>query len=407
MNAEATTVPFHPTKVDVVCTKLRTWNTKHPGNIYFNKLIQEKVPSIQNDAQFRPMANELIEYVISEKGARFLKLSDKECFANNLTPKVCTVMNRKQCLHKVIRSMRTAYARHHGNLPARTKSPSKLKRKMYEAKPGNRPIQEHALQLISLVCNTRRSEPYRVLDKPIPISNGNKNDDEDNENNNSSTEVPVQIMETEKHRLMRLQMRHRYASAHASKMSSIEFSKKLLELWGGSLVRVKLPKDDVKQQSPATNSDSPPTATKGRPKKPKQPRVQSQSPQTQQVTINVPAINSIVQDVEAPRGSPFAKSQESRLPKPLLSNTTLVKSSPIVARRLVMQQQHHHPNTTTATTTTPSGVASLYPTTLFSNNNTTATAISPITTNNNNNNNGSPRDGLILELSTSVAPSET
>lgn len=282
MKAPMESVPFHPTNDDVVCTKLRTWNTKHPGNLYFNKLVQEKVPSIKNDADFRTVAEGLIEFVTIQKGTRFLKLSDKDFFAGR-TPSHCSVMNRRQCLHKVIRSMRTAHARFHGNPPRRSKNKPRRKRAtVYEAKQGERPIHPHALQLISLVCNSTQNLSYRVLDKPGPEYT-------------SETEP-------EKHRLMRLQMRHRFASAKASKMSPIEFSKKLLELWGGKLERVTREVPTPKVASNEVRNDNSDCA---------------------------PADKNIVQDVEAPKGSPFAPSyQENQSPKEeiLLSKSEFARS---------------------------------------------------------------------------------
>ena len=100
----------------------------------------------------------------------------------------------------------------------------------------DRPIVQYALDLISLVCNnaccakdatqasgTQRCyqpcrQVHRVLDKP---AFGRTTD-----------------TESEKERLMRLQFRHRFASAVSTGMSPIEFSKKLLELWGGRLEEV-------------------------------------------------------------------------------------------------------------------------------------------------------------------------
>jgi hypothetical protein len=343
MKAETESVPFNPTEADVVCTKLRTWNTKHPGNLVFNKLIQGKIPSIKNDADFRTVADELIDFVIIQKGARFLKLSDKEFFAGN-TPRMCSIMNRKQCLHKVMRSMRTAHARFHGTMTPRSKNkPRKKRSKGYEAKPGDRPIHSHALQLISMVCNSSsKNLAYRVLDKPSP-------------------EYTLET-EPEKHRLMRLQIRHRFASAKASNMSPIEFSKRLLELWGGTLSRVtpQMPRPKVLEQAKSDICDSSPVPQK------------------------------VVQDVEAPMGSPFAtfakSSVENQSAKEelLLSKNDLVKAS-----------------TTTTTTTTTTTAPHSEPIVTF------ATVPNPLVQSTSSSVEASyQRDGLISELSTSVPPSE-
>jgi hypothetical protein len=339
MKAETESVPFNPTEADVVCTKLRTWNTKHPGNLVFNKLIQGKIPSIKNDADFRTVADELIDFVIVQKGARFLKLSDKEFFAGK-TPRMCSVMNRKQCLHKVMRSMRTGHARLHGTMTPRSKNkPKKRRPKGYQAKPGDRPIHPHALQLISMVCNsTSKNLAYRVLDKPSP-------------------EYTLET-EPEKHRLMRLQIRHRFASAKASNMSAIEFSKRLLELWGGTLSRVT----------------------------PQMPRPKALAEAKSDLSDPSPVPQKVVQDVEAPMGSPFAKSSvEPQTAKEELffSKNDLVKASTTTTAATTTTAPHSEPIVTFASVSNPliqstsSSVEASY-----------------------------QRDCLISELSTSVPPSE-
>jgi hypothetical protein len=351
MKAETESVPFNPTEADVVCTKLRTWNTKHPGNLVFNKLIQGKIPSIKNDADFRTVADELIDFVIIQKGARFLKLSDKEFFAGN-TPRMCSIMNRKQCLHKVMRSMRTAHARFHGTMTPRSKNkPRKKRSKGYEAKPGDRPIHPHALQLISMVCNSNsKNLAYRVLDKPSP-------------------EYTLET-EPEKHRLMRLQIRHRFASAKASNMSAIEFSKRLLELWGGTLSRV----------TPRGGTLSRVTPQMPLPKALEKALEKAKS----DISDSSPVPQKVVQDVEAPMGSPFAKSSvenQSAKEELLLSRNDLVKAS----------------TTTTTTTTAPHSE----PIGIF------AAVSNPLVQSASSSVEASyQRDGLISELSTSVPPSE-
>jgi hypothetical protein len=183
-------IAFEPTENDIVCTKLRTWNARHPGNMFFNQMIATKVPCINQDSDFRNFAAEIID-LITTKGGSFLKLNDKDCRDGGSHPKFCTVMNQKQCIHRVVRSLRTAHAKLHGTAPPR--KPNKYRRKskkQYEATAGDRFIHPHALQLISLVCNHVGQNAFRVLDKPI-------------------AEYTVDT-EPEKERLMRLQVR-RYA----------------------------------------------------------------------------------------------------------------------------------------------------------------------------------------------------
>jgi hypothetical protein len=86
---------------------------------------------------------------------------------------------------------------------------------VYKAVKGERHINDHALKLITIVCSQRNpSTAHRILDVPFG--------DED-----------------EKERLMRLQLRQRFASASSIGMTPIEFGRKILNLWGGKLIRVQ------------------------------------------------------------------------------------------------------------------------------------------------------------------------
>ena len=186
-------IAFEPADIDVVCTKLRTWNCKHPGNLVFNQAMGEKIPLIQHDRDFRIFAENLIETVL-QRGGRFLKLDDKDCRGDglgHLRPKLCAVMTQKQMIHRVLRSLRTAHAKFHGTMPPRaigSSSKSKTKQpfqqqqqqqrqqqqqeeesKRYQARAGkHQPVHPHALEMISLVCNIRTGQnAYRVLDTPV------------------------------------------------------------------------------------------------------------------------------------------------------------------------------------------------------------------------------------------------
>jgi hypothetical protein len=86
---------------------------------------------------------------------------------------------------------------------------------VYKAVKGDKHINDHALKLITVVCSQRNpSTAHRILDVPLG--------DED-----------------EKERLMRLQLRQRFASASSIGMTPIEFGRKILNLWGGKLIRVQ------------------------------------------------------------------------------------------------------------------------------------------------------------------------
>ena len=98
--------------------------------------------------------------------------------------------------------------------------PPKKPTVMYKAVRGDKYINDHALELITLVCSQRNpNSAHHILDIPF---GGQAENDED-----------------EKKRLMRLQLRQRFASASSIGMTPIEFARKLLHLWGGKFIRVQ------------------------------------------------------------------------------------------------------------------------------------------------------------------------
>lgn len=160
-------VNFDPRDNDVICTKLRQFNTKHPGNVRLSQLVIEKAPHLNVDKDFKSAAEEIVD-IIARLGGRFLKLNDKDC-QDSRNIKVCSIMNRKQCFHRVVRSLRTAHSRLHGTTTPRRPSKRKVRKskKKYEAKAGDKPIYPYALDLISLVCNHLGNNAFRVLDTPV------------------------------------------------------------------------------------------------------------------------------------------------------------------------------------------------------------------------------------------------
>ena len=99
-------------------------------------------------------------------------------------------------------------------------APPKKPTVMYKAVKGDKYINDHALELITLVCSQRNpNSAHHILD--IPCGGLAEND------------------EDEKKRLMRLQLRQRFASASSIGMTPIEFARKLLHLWGGKFIRVQ------------------------------------------------------------------------------------------------------------------------------------------------------------------------
>ena len=74
--AEAT-IPFEVTEVDVVSSKNRSWNAKHPGNIFYMDLVQSLMASLPSNTgdiigEMREMAEMIVHTVTVERGGRFL-----------------------------------------------------------------------------------------------------------------------------------------------------------------------------------------------------------------------------------------------------------------------------------------------------------------------------------------------
>jgi hypothetical protein len=203
-------VEFSPTEVDIVSTKLRTWNLKHPGNMYYTELVHKKVASIEFDDQseYRRVATEIVDELTVKRAGRFLKLKE-----GDKDPTTCIVMDRRLCINKVTHALRTAQSKSNivifagpkkkkmaerekkGGDSAREKTqPKRVKSKrlvegaiVYKARSGNKPIGTNMLKLISLVCNQQDPlSAFKVLDDP--------------------TEEYTLENEPDKHRLMRLQV---------------------------------------------------------------------------------------------------------------------------------------------------------------------------------------------------------
>lgn len=88
-------VPFDPTKVsdiDIVASKIRTYNNKYPGNQFYVKLVHEKVQSLQFDdiSEYRRVAKDIVHVLLDLRGGRFLKLKDGEMNHTTCTVSSCT-----------------------------------------------------------------------------------------------------------------------------------------------------------------------------------------------------------------------------------------------------------------------------------------------------------------------------
>ena len=98
---------FDPQEHDVVSTKLRSWNLRHPGNLAYADLLAEyasKLPSTTDpnySSTISEITKALIKLITEEKGGRFLKIQGRENHPND-----CIVMNYKEARHKALQGLK-------------------------------------------------------------------------------------------------------------------------------------------------------------------------------------------------------------------------------------------------------------------------------------------------------------
>ena len=173
-------IEFRPCEVDVVSTKLRTWNLKHAGNIFFTDVVHSRLPDITDDDlnTYRRVAEEIVDVILVHRGGRFLKLKE-----GDLRPTHCTVMNRRQCVSKTVHALRTASIRKEGRAaqgpgeewkrPKSSKSavaksrkenclPSEKGTEKATAKLGKRPKSDRRLQTQTSPESERQARSERI-----------------------------------------------------------------------------------------------------------------------------------------------------------------------------------------------------------------------------------------------------
>ena len=292
--AEAT-IPFEVTEVDVVSSKNRTWNAKHPGNIFYMDLVQSLMASLPSNTgdiigemrEMREMAERIVHTVTVERGGRFLKPPDGDG-----NPTMCIAMDKKQAVAKVLHALRTAQSKQAKLAtgpspvgPTKKTKPTTVKGEkksmmngekkptvkgekkpitvkgdkqtttplsrpkatrrreatfqyQIEASPST-PIPQHTCQLIEAVCNQLvPATAHRILDAPLV------------------TEQALSHSETAEERAHRLHFRLRFAGAAAVDMAPLEFAGKLLKLWNAKLVLVKKEPPNLERDSPLERASS-------------------------------------------------------------------------------------------------------------------------------------------------------
>jgi hypothetical protein len=294
-------IPFYPTEMDVVATKIRTWNSKHPGNQFYTNviqgIIQNETTILESPTDFRRAAEHVHHIICVQRGGRFLKLP--EGLSSSV---VCTVMSEQNVINKVIHALKTARKRKElrdaGVIPPPFikatlcgLQPFKINHK--KPRPDMMIVDEDELvtspapppptphgkkkQSPGTVKKPNHNDSPTSIPRPkkrikvtyeavIVGGGGDKNNDPngplgtlhtyalklisrvcsqlgDPRTAHYSLDRPNVMeytihTEPDQQRFLRLQLRQRFAAAVAVGITPLEFARKLLKMWGGELRQV-------------------------------------------------------------------------------------------------------------------------------------------------------------------------
>lgn len=244
-------------------TRRRSWQ-HHPGNAFYRDIIIKYVDRILDKDDTTPprvFAQKIVDMITKDKDAVFLR-ADEERGG-------WYVMDETSALNKVLLALKNAEIKANkdgGGMGAsaaadqgyRRKSKGKRKKPSsvvvshesfghkqdlpsveYKEGPPPTPVQygilyevkegpvvtigAYAKDIINLMCRqTNPVEAATVLDEPLSSHFNSVHDEPDRE------------------RRFRLQLRQRYIAAMTIGKSPVEFSKQLMEVWGGSIVERKV-----------------------------------------------------------------------------------------------------------------------------------------------------------------------
>jgi hypothetical protein len=245
----------------VVGTRRRSWQ-HHPGNAFYRDIIIKYVDRVLDKNDTTPpriFAQKIVDVITKDKDAVFLR-ADEERGG-------WYVMDETSALNKVMLALKNAEikASKEGGVGAsaadqgnRRKSKGKRKKPSsslvnqesfghkqdlppldYKEGPPPKPVKyailhevkegpsvtidTYAKDIINLMCRqTNPIEAATVLDTPLASHFKSVYDEPDHE------------------RRIRLQLRQRYIAAMTIGKSPVEFSKQLMEIWGGSVVERKV-----------------------------------------------------------------------------------------------------------------------------------------------------------------------
>lgn len=238
-----------PREHDVLGSRCKG-GTRHPGNIFYRELVascgyrradyENTGNSKSHSGEVRRKAEKIVDIITLDRKGAFLKrkgdgwevqsrddavqkvaqaLRNNDYVVNptqNRKPKYIKRIEKLECAKGGIPQQppQLQQPQHQGLAPVRLP----MSKTQYRAVAGKgRPIHRRALDLITEICNQRDAQDVmRILRQPKPF-------------------------EKPQRRRLRLQYYHRYLSAMEAGMSFVEFSERLMAIWGGSIERLNLP----------------------------------------------------------------------------------------------------------------------------------------------------------------------
>jgi hypothetical protein len=259
-----------PRDIDVAWTRRKSWKN-HPGSKYYRSLIKEAIPVYMVRARpLKDLAESIVDKIVKEKGAVFLNAEERQggwlvmnydqavikasCAIRNaeqtarnasLVPPPRVVSKASQSLPSKRRRSETrpetlanpcnpsatgvpAYVQDLPPIIYKEGSPpeSRKFRCIYKIKEGTVKLDAYTIEIINHMCKQKNANAA-VIALDIPLKQGKE--------------------ETDSERHLRLQLRQRFISAMSVGISPLDFSRKLVALWGAEISETKeyvIPKEE-------------------------------------------------------------------------------------------------------------------------------------------------------------------
>ena len=215
-----------PREVDVVATQNRQY-FNHPGNLFYNNLVAASIEKMDSNVETNHLVDRILRIVCQDRGGAFLverqgTLTVMGSSDARLEVTLALARGRRITDKGELRSANESpeptqplRASHSQNRKKAT--PSAKSTIAYQAKEGSTTaIPKYTLSLISYMCN--QIDPQEAL---------------------TALDMPLVKEESDIQRQIRLQLRHRYIASLSVGITPRTFSRRLMHIWGGSVVQVR------------------------------------------------------------------------------------------------------------------------------------------------------------------------